>query len=132
MNSFSNYLVSLGIYNLFGCVFLLGFLSNSFGNFILTKHLKIFKNSYKIGTSGFLWLVWAAMLNFFFSVVNILAYRWDSIAQMDLLITNIILYIVFVILSILALLSKNYSTGIWFNFPIFLFWICWGLYLILQ
>jgi len=129
MNYLNSFFLSLGIYNLVGSIFLLTFLSNRFGNLVLFKYFKIFSDPYKIDSPGVLWLTWVVVFNVFFSLLNILAIRWDLQAQSDLLILDLITYVVFLLLTIIALFSPRYSIGMYFNFPIFLFWIIWGLYL---
>lgn len=130
MGSLSNYFLSIGIYNLLGSALLFVFLSNKYGDLILRKSFRILTTPYSLESNGYMWLVWAATLNLFYGVTNILAFRWDQIAKIDLLYINLILYSVFLVYTIRLLFSPNYSYGVWFNLPIFSFWILWTIYLI--
>lgn len=132
ISSISTFLFALGVYNLIGSLILSCFLSNSLGDLILRRQFKIFTNNYHLGTAGKMWLVWAISLNFFFALINILAKGWEGRSQLDLLILDLVLYLIFLILTIIGLRSSNYSKGLWFCFPLFLFWVFWGAYLLLD
>lgn len=131
MDSINVFFVSIGLYNLLGVLILALFINRKLADFVLTKHFQIFSENYSVGKHGNMWLIWSIVLNLFFAIINLLAIRWDEIAQHDLLKTNILMYLAFFILTIFAVRSTSYSRGVWFNFLIFGFWIVWASYLLL-
>jgi hypothetical protein len=121
------FLQSVGYWNLIGSIFLLVFLKESSGEKILVQWAKIFKEPYKLGYYGRFWLLWAAGLNVFFSLINIMAAHWDLLEMKEfLVITDIIIYLVFIGLGILGYISKKCDVGVFVGLVIFGFWAIWG------
>ena len=72
----NTYLLAIGWWNLVGSIVMLGFLYQSFGQKMLNEWTLMFKDKFILDYWGKLWFVWAAGLNIFFGLVNIMAVKW--------------------------------------------------------
>lgn len=116
---------AIGIYNIIGGGLMFLLLNEKIAERLFTP-CEIFTAPYKLGNAGQLWLWWAAIFNSLYGILNIAARRWDVIAQHDLMLGNILLYAVFLILTLVGIRSKTYARGLYFNLPLFGFWLVWG------
>ena len=76
MNSF---LQAVGWWNFGGSLIMLCALSPSFGKKLFNEWTRIFKEPFVLDYWGKFWLFWAAGLNVFFGLVNILAVTWGYV-----------------------------------------------------
>ncbi len=122
-----SYLIAVGLWNFIGAFFMLTFLNGKIAQLILVDWTKIFKKNYENSFFAKIWLVWAAGLNIFFGAINILCTKW---AMPDLKIFiiyfDLVAYILFIIMGIWGVKTKNCGVGIYVAMAIFLFWIIWG------
>lgn len=122
------YLLAIGWWNFVGSIMMMFMLNQSIGNKIMVKWCLIFKEKYAVGYYGKLWLFWAAGLNVFFGLINIMAVKWGYPEVKAFLIwTDIIAYLMFIGLSVWGLIAGRCASGIYVAFFIFTVWITWGL-----
>jgi len=123
-----NYLLTLGVWNLIGSLLMLTFINDSIGNKILVEWSQLFKEKYRTEYYGKLWVVWAAGVNIFFALINLLCINWNILEIKEFVIwADIIIYILFILLSIIGLKAGKLGNGIYIGFLIFITWILWGL-----
>lgn len=121
------FLLSVGWWNFFGSILMLGFLNESFGQAVLNKYTKIFAEEFKLTYWVKLWLFWAAGINIFFGLMNVMAVKWGYPEVKSFLVyTDIISYSMFFLLAIWGMLSKRLGSGVYSVFIIFAGWITWA------
>jgi len=122
------YLQAIGWWNFFGSIILLFFINQKFGHNMLVVWTKMFKDDFVLNYWGKLWLMWAAGINIYFGLMNILAVKWGYEEIMRFLIQmDIAIYIVFVGLIIWGIKAGRMGSGAWSAFVIFGVWIGWGI-----
>lgn len=121
------YLLALGWWNFAGSILMLGFFYEPFGRKMLNEWTLIFKIPFSLDYWGRLWLMWAAGLNIFFGLINILSVKWGyNDVKVFLVSVDIIAYLIFIGLSIWGLRAGKCGPGIYTALAIFTFWIIWG------
>lgn len=129
MNTF---LLSLGWWNFIGSIMMLGMLYEPFGKKMLNEWTRIFKDDFVLDYWGKLWLFWAAGLNIFFGLINILAVKWDYENVKEFLVySDLLAYLIFIGLAAWGITAKRLGSGAYSVFIIFSFWIGWGIYSLL-
>jgi len=123
------FLLSLGWWNFGGSITMLFFLNENFGKKMLNEWTKIFATEFKLDYWGKLWLVWAAGINIFFGLINILSVKWGYIEVKEFLIyCDLVAYSLFLILAVWGWKSNRMGSGIYSVFIIFSGWLAWGIY----
>lgn len=123
----NSYLLAIGWWNFAGSCLMMGMLNENFGKKMLNEWTKVFKDEFKLDYWGKLWLFWAAGLNIFFGLINIMAAGWDfADLKKFLIISDIVAYIIFFWLAIWGQRSQRCDTGIYTAYVIFAIWIFWG------
>jgi len=129
MNAF---LTAIGWWNFLGSFIMVGMLNESFGKKLLNEWTQIFKENFTLNYWGKLWLFWAAGLNVFFGLVNIMSVQWEYNEIKEFLVySDLIAYLIFFSLTIWGLKAGRLGSGVYSVFIIFAFWICWGLWVII-
>ena len=124
-----NFLLSLGWWNFIGSIAMLFMVYEPFGHNMLVVWTKMFKDDFKLNYWGKLWLLWAAGINIFFGLMNIMAVKWGHLDVMLFLTwMDLILYIIFVFLVIWGMQAKRMGSGAYSAFVIFGIWISWAAY----
>ncbi|MFZ5554632.1 MAG: hypothetical protein ACOZCO_16040 [Bacteroidota bacterium] len=127
------YLQTLGWWNFIGSIMMLFFINEKFGNNMLVVWTKMFKDDFKLDYWGKLWLMWAAGINIFFGLINILSVHWGHLDVMTFLTQmDVGIYIVFVGLVIWGMKAGRMGSGAWSAFVIFGVWIGWGIFSLMQ
>jgi len=127
------YLLSLGLWNFFGSIVMLGLINDNFGHNMFVKWTKIFKEDYKLNNYGRIWCAWAAGINIFFGAVNVMAWKWQFEPLGKFLIyTDLLAYSIFTILAVRGLIQKSVGSGIYSVLVIFLGWIVWGVWVLMN
>ena len=122
-----SYLLILGLWNIIGCLVMFAFIKDSNANKLLVEWSQIFTEKYSTGYYGKLWLIWAIGVNIFFALINIMCIYWNILEIKEFVIwADIIIYILFILLSIIGLKSGKLGKGIYIGFLIFITWILWG------
>ena len=105
-----------------------GFLYQPFGQKMLNEWTFMFKDKFVLDYWGKLWFAWAAGLNIFFGLVNIMAVKWGyTDVQTFLIWFDIIAYLTFVGLVFWGLkVGRLLHSGAYSAFVIFSTWIIWG------
>ncbi len=130
MNTFLQY---IGWWNFAGSFLMLGFLYKPFGKKVLNDYTRIFKIEFKLDYWGRVWLFWAAGINIFFGLVNIMGAKWNYPEIMEFLIkSDLVAYSIFTVLVIWGLAAKKLGSGAYSVFIIFGGWIAWGIYALTQ
>jgi hypothetical protein len=112
---------------------MLGFLYQPLGKKLLNDYMQLFKDEFKLDYWGRIWLFWAACLNIFFGLINILAAKWEHLELMLFLIkVDLVAYLIFVGLAIWGLLAGRLGKGVYSVFIVFAGWISWGTWTIIQ
>lgn len=100
---------------------------------MLVVWTKMFKDDFKLDYWGKLWLMWAAGINIFFGLINILSVHWGHLDVMTFLTQmDVGIYIVFVGLVIWGMKAGRMGSGAWSAFVIFGVWIGWGIFSLMQ
>jgi hypothetical protein len=128
----NTYLLAIGWWNFAGSIMMLGFLYQPFGQKMLNEWISMFKDKFVLDYWGKLWFVWAAGLNIFFGLVNIMAVKWGyTDVQTFLIWFDIIAYLIFVGLVIWGLkVGRLLRSGAYSAFFIFSIWIIWGYWVV--
>jgi hypothetical protein len=127
------FMLAVGWWNFIGSVMMLGFLNESFGQKMLNEWTKIFVVKFTLDYWSRLWLGWAAGLNIFFGLVNIIAVNGASQEMKKFLVcADLAGYIVFLILAIMGFRNKKLGSGAYSVFLIFSGWLAWGTYVLFQ
>jgi len=130
MNSF---LLAVGWWNFGGSLIMLFALNQKFGKKLFNDWTKIFKEEFTLDYWGKFWLFWAAGLNVFFGLVNVLSVKWGyEEIKYFLVYSDIFSYTVFLGLGIWGLVSGRCAGGIYSVFVIFLFWLSWACYALMN
>jgi len=125
------YLLAIGWWNFLGSLMMLGFIYEPFGQKVLNEWTLIFKDRFKLDYWGQLWCFWAAGLNVFFGLMNIMAAEWQyKDVQTFLIWTDVISYILFLGLIVWGLNSGRLATGAYTAIIIFCVWITWGIWVV--
>ena len=125
------YLLAIGWWNFVGSIMMLVMLYQPFGKKVLNEWCLMFKPEFVLDYWGKLWFFWAAGLNVFFGLINIMAVKWGYNEVKTFLISfDIIAYVVFVGLSVWGLKAGKMGSGVYTAFVIFSIWIIWGCYVI--
>jgi hypothetical protein len=123
------FLLSLGWWNFGGSITMLFFLNEKFGNKILNEWTKIFATEFKLDYWGKLWLVWAAGINIFFGLINILSVKWGYIEVKEFLIyCDLVAYFILFSLAVWGWQCKRMGSGVYSVFIVFMGWMVWGIY----
>lgn len=123
------YLKTLGWWNVCGSVFMFLFFKESIGQSVLVTSTKIFNEDFKLTYWVKLWLGWAAGINVFFGLINVMAVKWGYIEPKVFLIwADIIAYSIFVLLAIWGHVAGRMGSGVYSVYIIFAGWISWGIY----
>ncbi len=129
----NTYLLAIGWWNFAGSIMMLGFLYQPFGQKMLNEWTMIFKEKFVLDYWGKLWFVWAAGLNIFFGLVNIMAVKWGyEEVKLFLIWFDIIGYLMvvgFVVWGLKA--GRLLRSGSIVAVVIFSIWIIWG-YLVVR
>ncbi|MCE3229867.1 MAG: hypothetical protein K0S32_4418 [Bacteroidetes bacterium] len=124
----NTYLLTLGWWNFFGSILMLGFMNESFGRKVLNEWTKIFKAEYKLDHWSRLWLLWTIGLNIFFGLVNVMSVSWGHEGlKFFLVVSDVVAYSLFVVLTIWATAAGKMGSGVYSVFAIFAAWITWGI-----
>ncbi|HLP14397.1 MAG TPA: hypothetical protein VK177_20880 [Flavobacteriales bacterium] len=124
-----NFLLTVGWWNFGGSILMLFFLYEPIGNAVLVSSTKIFNTPFKLDYWTKLWLGWAAGINVFFGLINVMAVKWGYIEPKVFLIwADIIAYCIFVLLAIWGHVAGRMGSGIYSVYIIFAGWITWGIY----
>lgn len=127
MLTLSTFLNAIGYWNFFGSVLMLFFLNEKFGKQVLNEWTKIFKTEFQLNYWSKLWLFWAAGINVFFGLINVMAVEWNNLQlQLFMLRTDLIAYSVFISLSVWGWRTGHLGSGVYSVWIIFLGWIIWG------
>lgn len=122
------FLLSLGWWNFIGSLMMFGFLYEPFGKKMLNEWTKIFNVEFSLNYWTRLWLVWAAGLNVFFGLINIMAAKWPlNELKVFLVYTDLISYSFCMFFAIKGYQSKKLGSGAFSVFAIFSTWIIWGI-----
>ena len=123
------FLLVVGAWNFGGSLMMLGFVNEKFAHNVLVKWSGIFKETYTVNAYGRMWFIWAASLNVFFGLLDMLAWHWQfDPLGVCLSLMTLSAYLVVLILSIVALIRKKAGPGIYFTIALFTAWIVWGVY----
>jgi hypothetical protein len=124
----NTYLVAIGWWNFIGSLMMLVFLYEPFGQKVLNEWTLMFKDKFTLDYWGRLWLAWAAGLNIFFGIINIMAVQWGyEEIKVFLIWFDIIIYINFIGLVIWGLKAgRLLRAGSYVTLIIFSIWIIWG------
>lgn len=126
------FLLAIGYWNFFGSVIMLCFLNENFGQNILNNWTKIFDEKFLLNYWVKLWIFWAAGLNIFFGLINIMSVKWGyPELKIFLVYSDLIAYFIFISLAFWGLISKRMGTGVYAVFVIFTFWLLWGVYVLI-
>jgi hypothetical protein len=126
------YLQAIGWWNFVGSFMMLGFLYEPFGKKMLNEWTKIFRDDFVLDYWGKLWLFWAAGLNIFFGLINIVAVYWGyEDVKLFLVYSDLIAYLIFIALAFWGLRAGRLGEGAYSVFIIFGFWLAWGVYAII-
>jgi hypothetical protein len=127
------YLLSIGWWNFFGSFLMLFFLHEPFGQKMLNEWTKIYCEKFTVNYWVRLWLFWAAGINVFFGLVNVMAVKWGY-PEIKLFLTrcDIVAYTLFFMLAIWGYAKGKLGDGAWSVFVIFSGWIGWGIYVLYQ
>ena len=101
-------------------------LHEPFGQNMLNNWTKIFSKQFVLNYWTKLWLFWAAGINIFFGLMNIMSVKWGHPEIKSFMAyTDLISYSCFFLLAIWGYRSKNLGTGAYSVFVIFAFWLAW-------
>ena len=122
------YLKNVGYWNLIGSLLMFLFFSRALGNRILVNWSQIFRERYELNYYSKLWLLWAIGLNLFFAIINILA-AWWSFEELKLFLirADVIIYLIFIGLTVRGLVIKQLGAGAYVALIIFAAWSFWGI-----
>ncbi len=124
MNTF---LLAIGWWNLIGSVMMLGFVHEPFGQRVMNEWTMIFKEKFVLGYWGKLWCFWAAGLNIFFALVNILSVHWGfAPLQVFAVWSDLVAYTIFLGLIVWGLKAGRLAQGAYVAIALFGAWIIWG------
>ena len=124
-----NFLLAVGWWNFGGSIAMLFFLYQPFGRMILNDQTKIFKTRFELDYWGKLWLFWAAGINIFFGLINVMSVKWGYPEVKSFLIwSDIVAYSIFVALAIWGHIAGRMGSGVWSVYLIFGGWIGWAFY----
>ena len=127
-----NYLLAIGWWNLVGSFFMFSFFHLSFGRKVFNEWTQIFATPFELDYWSKFWMAWAIGLNIFFAVVNIYAVKWGyPEIKLFCIVFDFIAYSIFTSLAFWGLRAKRCGSGIYSVFVIFLFWIGWGIYVLI-
>ncbi len=122
------FLLTLGWYNFLGSLLMIGFFNEAFGRKILNEWTKIFREEFTLSYWSRLWLFWAIGLNIFFGLINIMAAAWNYHELLRfLVVSDIVAYGCFFLLTVRAYLLKYLDVGGYAVFVIFAGWLIWGI-----
>src|SRR5687767_13574557 len=122
------YLLALGWWNFGGSIFMFTFLNEKMGRNVFNTWTKMFTEPFVLSYWTRLWLFWAAGINIFFGLINIMAVKWGYAEVMRFLVySDLIAYSVFLILAIWGFSRKKLGSGAYSVFVIFSGWIAWGI-----
>lgn len=123
------FLLALGWWNFGGSIMMMFFLNENFGKKVLIDWTQIFATEFKLNYWGKLWLFWAAGINIFFGLINILSVKWGYLPLKEfLVISDLIAYGILLSLAIWGWQCKRMGTGVYSVFIVFAGWIVWGIY----
>jgi hypothetical protein len=125
------FLLTIGCYNLLGSITLYLMLNRGIAVYLLRRWAFIFSDTYS-DQYGSVWLGWAATSNLFYSLLNLAAVSWDSLAQKMVIYGNLLLYSVFLGLTLLTVhrhdySRKSYDKSCYINLFLFTIWIFWAI-----
>lgn len=121
------FILALGWWNLVGSFLMLGFLNESFGRKMLNEWTKIFANEFRLEYWSRLWLFWAAGMNIFFGLINIMAAAWDfTPLTRFLVLSDLVSYAAFLALAVRARVKGQLGIGGYSVLVIFTGWLLWG------
>lgn len=122
-----NFLLAIGYWNLFGSVMMLFFLNEKFGQLVLNEWTNIFATEFKLNYWVKLWLFWAAGINIFFGLINVLAVSWGyTEVKLFLLRMDLLAYLIFILASFWGWKAGRLGQGFYIVVLVFLGWIVWG------
>ena len=118
----------LGLWNFLGSFLMLGFLSEAFGRRVLNEWTKIFANEFTLDYWSRLWLFWAAGMNIFFGLVNIMASVWEFFPLFRfLVVSDLVAYAILFALALRAHQRGQFGSGGYSVLVIFSGWLLWGI-----
>ena len=124
----NTYLLAIGWWNLIGSLLMLGFVYEPLGQKVLNDWTMIFKDKFVLDFWGKLWCFWAAGMNIFFALVNILSVHWDyGHMKVFSIGYDVCAYTVFVALVVWGMRVGRLGQGAYVALPLFGGWIIWGL-----
>lgn len=122
------FLLAVGWWNFGGSILMLFFLNEEFGKNILNKWTKIYNEPFVLSYWTRVWLFWAAGINVFFGLINVMSVKWGYPEIMRFLVlSDLAAYCVFFILAIWGFSTKKLGSGAYSVFIIFAGWIAWGI-----
>lgn len=125
------YLLALGWWNFIGSIMMLGMLYQPFGKKVLNEWCLMFKPEFVLDYWGKLWLFWAAAINIFFGLMNIMAVKWGyTDVKIFLIWSDIVSYSIFTGLAVWGLKAGRMASGVYSAFVIFSIWILWGYWVV--
>ncbi len=123
----NNFLLTVGWWNFGGSLVMLCTLNEAFGKKLYNEWTKIFKPEFTLDYWGKLWLFWAAGINVFFGLVNVMAVKWGYAEIKEFLVyTDIVSYSAFLLLAVWGHVAGRCGSGIYSVYVIFSFWISWA------
>lgn len=103
-------------------------LNEAFGKKLFNEWTQIFREEFTLGYWTRLWLFWAAGLNIFFGLINVLAAHWNFIPlKIFMVYADLAAYAVFLALAIWGKISGKCGSGVYAAWVIFTGWIAWGI-----
>lgn len=129
----NTYLSALGWWNLIGSFFMLCFFHEETGRKVFNEWTKIFIKPFTLDFWSKFWMAWAIGLNVFFAATNIYAAKWNLYElKLFCVIFDLIAYGIFTCLVLWGVKAKTTGPGIYSVFFIFMAWITWGVFVLLE
>ena len=122
------FLLWIGVYNIFGAVLLLLMQSDAVADVVLRKVTEIAPEPYKHEGYSRMWLAWVAMTNLFVGVVMVRAVAWPVSVQREVTLYAVGLYVLGEIGVIVGMRRPRYARGIYALHPLWLAQMGWGLW----
>jgi hypothetical protein len=131
LNSMDNYLFTIGCWNFAGSIMMLGFVHEPFGQKVLNEWTLMFNDKFVLDYWGRLWCFWAAGLNVFFGLVNMMSVKWGyEDVKIFLVWFDIVAYLIFLGLLIWGIKANRIGFGGRIALVVFVFWVVWGFWVV--
>ncbi len=122
-----NFLLAIGYWNLFGSIMMMFFLNENFGKKVLNEWTRIFAEEFKLNYWVKFWLFWAAGINIFFGLINVMAVSWGyAEVKLFLLRMDILAYLIFIVAAFWGWKEGRLGSGIYSVILIFSGWLIWA------